>query len=211
MGLDKFPFGACVKFGWQKTKENFWRLIAVVLVWVVISVMFNYTGKYFAKIMPFTAFVIRIFSAAFSMIATLGITKIGLKVYAGEKFDLVDLFGSYRLTFRYLLASILYGLTIIAGLILFIVPGIILIIRMGFYTYLIVDKGMGPMDSLKESMRLTKGNAWNLFLLWFVLLGVVLLGLLALVVGIFVAYPVTLLAHIFIYRYLEQKNPAVAV
>jgi uncharacterized membrane protein len=60
-------------------------------------------------------------------------------------------------------------------------------------------------------VRITKGNAFNLFLFWLVLVGVSLLGFLALVVGIIVAIPVMLLACVFVYRYLEGKKEAVAV
>lgn len=211
MEIDKFPFGAAVRFGWQKTKENFWRLIAVTLIWLAIGSMFSYSAKYFEKILPFASFVIKICSSVVNMIMTLGMTRIGLKLYAGEKFDVSELFKSYNLFLKYLFASILYGLAVLAGFILLIVPGVILAVRTGLYTYLIVDKEMGPVDSLKESMRLTKGNAFNLFLFWFVLLGVLLLGLLALVVGVIAAIPVTMLACIFVYRYLEAKKQAVAV
>ncbi len=211
MGADKFPFGASVKFGWQKTKENFWSLIAVMLVWIVISGMFSYAVKYFEKTMPFASFIMQVCSSVVNMIMTLGLTKIGLKVYAGEKFDVTSLFDSYRLFLKYFLASILYGLAVLVGLVLLIVPGIILAIRMGLYTYLIVDKEIGPIDALKESMKLTKGNVGNLFLFWFVLFGVLLLGFLALIVGVIVAIPVTILAYVFVYRYLEGKKQAAAV
>jgi len=211
MQTDKFPFGAAIKFGWQKTKENFWSLIAITLIWIVISGMFNSTAKNFEKTMPLANLIIQIVSAVVSMIMTLGITRISLKVYRGEKFEVTELFNSSGLLLKYFLASLLYFLAIAVGLILLIVPGIILMLRMSFYTYLIVDKQLGPVESLKESMRLTKGSCFNLFLFWFVVLGVFLLGLLALIVGVIVAIPVTVIAWIFVYRYLETKQqPVVA-
>ena len=209
MEKDKFPFGQAVKFGWQKTKENFWGLIAVTVICIAISGILNYSINNFEKTMPLTSFFINLCAMAVSMIMTLGIIKIGLKVYAGEKFDVSEIFGSYRFFLKYFLATIIYFLAVLVGLVLLIVPGIILIIRMGFYSYLIVDKQMGPVDALKESMRITKGNAFDLFLFWFVLLGVLLLGFLALIVGIIVAIPVTALAFVFAYRYLESKKQAV--
>jgi predicted Na+-dependent transporter len=90
--MDRFPFGASIKFGWQKTKESFWSLIAVTLIWLVISSVFNYSAKNFEKTMPLAYFVVQICSMVINMIMSLGITRIGLKVYAGEKFDTVELF-----------------------------------------------------------------------------------------------------------------------
>jgi uncharacterized membrane protein len=211
MSIDKFPFGASVKFGWQKTKENLWRVLAVVLIWIVISVMFSYYVKYFEKSMPLVSFLVQICYSLVNMILTMGIIGIGLKIYAGEKFEVIEMFETHKVFLEYILGTVLYFLAVLAGLILLIVPGIILIIRMGLYSYLIVDKKMGAVDALKESMRLTKGNTWNLFLFWFVLVGVLLLGLLALFVGVLVACPVTLLAYVFVYRYLEQKKAGVIV
>ena len=207
MEADKFPFGEAVKFGWNKIKENFWNLVLITLIWLAISAVFNSTGKSLEKNMPMLSFVVNLCGTLVNMVITLGMIKIGLKIYAGEKFEISEMFYYRReQLLNYIVASILYFLAVLAGLILLIVPGIILIIRMGLYSYLIVDKKMGIIDSLKESMRLTKGNTLDLFLFWFILLGILLLGFLALIVGILVAIPVTLLAYVFIYRYLESKK-----
>lgn len=205
-----FPFAAAVKFGWQKIKENFWPLIAVTLIWIVVNAVFNSSAEKFEKSMPAVYFAIKLCESLISMLITLGMIRIGLKIYAGEKFEIAEMFYCRGEQFlNYLVATILYLLAVLAGLILLIVPGIILIIRMGLYGYLIVDKKMGIIDSLKESMRLTKGNAFNLFLFWFVLVGILILGFLAIIVGLLVAIPVTLLAYVFVYRYLEGKNKPV--
>ncbi len=210
METGKFPFGQAVRFGWQKIKENFWPLVAVTLIWIVVNAVFNSSAAKFEKSMPVVYFAIKLCASFISMLITLGMIRIGLKVYAGEKFEIAEMFYCRGEQFlNYIVATILYLLAVLAGLILLIVPGIILIIRMGLYGYLIVDKKMGIIDSLKESMRLTKGNALNLFLFWFVLLGVLILGFLAIIVGLLVAIPVTLLAYVFVYRYLEGKNKSV--
>lgn len=207
MEADKFPFGEAVKFGWSKIKENFWNLVLITLIWLAISAVFNSTGKSLEKNMPMLSLVVNLCGTLVNMVITLGMIRIGLKVYAGEKFEIAEMFYCRGEQFlNYLVATILYFLAVLAGFILLIVPGIIVIIRMGLYGYLIVDKKMGIIDSLKESMRLTKGNVFNLFLFWFVLLGILILGFLAIIVGLLVAIPVTVLAYVFIYRYLESKK-----
>ncbi|MDD5561119.1 MAG: hypothetical protein PHT50_03185 [Candidatus Omnitrophica bacterium] len=212
MEMDKFPFGAAVNFGWRKVKENFWSLVIITIIWVAIVGILNSSAKNLEKTMPVISFLLSLCATLVNMVITMGVTRIGLKIYAGEKFSIAGMFycgGEQAL--NYFVASILYFLAVLAGLILLIVPGIIVMIRMGLYLYLIVDKKMGIIDSLKESMKLTKGNAFNLFLFWLLLLGVILLGFLALFVGILVAIPVTILAYVFVYRYLEsRKQPAFA-
>lgn len=212
MEKEKFPFGAAVKFGWQKIKENFWPLVAVTLIWIVVNAVFNSAAEKFEKSMPVVYFAVKLCESLVSMLITLGMIRIGLKIYAGEKFEIAEMFYCRGEQFlNYLVATVLYFLAVAVGLILLIVPGIILAIRMGLYGYLIIDKKMGIIDSLKESMRLTGGNAFDLFLFWFILLGILILGLLVLLVGILVAIPVTMLAYVFIYRYLESKKQAAAV
>lgn len=206
-----FPFGESVKFGWEKVKENFWNLIAVAVITLVVSWVFNSFQKNIEKTLPLVALIIGICSSLVNMLITLGIIKIGLKVYAGEKFEISEMFTNYQPFLNYFLASILYAVAVILGLILLIIPGIIIAIRMGYYGYLIVDKEMGPVDALKESFKMTKGNCWNLFLFGLLMFCVGLLGVLALLVGLVVAIPVIWIAYVFVYRYLEEKQLAPAV
>ena len=202
----QFPFAESVKFAWQKTKENFWNLIAVTVIVMVVNGVFNSLEKHTAGVLPLVSMIIWICSWLVSLLMALGVIKIALKVYAGERFEISDIFTNTKKFLDYLLASILYFVAVVFGLVLLIVPGIIIAIRMGFYSYLIVDKEMGPVDALKESMNLTKGSSWNIFFFWFLLLGIVLLGFLALIVGIVVAIPVTWIAYVFVYKFLEEKQ-----
>ena len=67
-----------------------------------------------------------------------------------------------------LLSLVLIGV----GLLLLIVPGIILALRLILPTFLIVDKKLGVIDSLKESFRITKGYALSI-LAFTLLIGVI--------------------------------------
>lgn len=53
---------------------------------------------------------------------------------------------------------IVSGLIVIAGLILFIVPGIFAFIRLYMGPYIMIDKDLGIIDSIKASNQLTKEN-----------------------------------------------------
>jgi len=73
-----------------------------------------------------------------------------------------------------------------------------------FVPYLVIDRGLGPIESMKESWRVTKGNKWQLFLLFLALIGINLLGVAALVVGLLVSVPITMLAAAHAYRTLTS-------
>jgi uncharacterized membrane protein len=77
---------------------------------------------------------------------------------------------------------------------------------------LIVDKDIGIADALKTSINAAVENIWGLILLVLIGVGVLLLGLMALCVGIFVAIPVVYAANAFAYRMvfpLSQTDPEI--
>lgn len=79
-----------------------------------------------------------------------------------------------------------------------------------FGTYAVVDRAMGPIAALKESIKVTKGNRIKVigFLLTLVLLNI--LGAIALFVGLLVTVPMTLLGLVHVYRTLSPRAPVTA-
>ncbi|MEA3324508.1 MAG: hypothetical protein U9Q37_05135 [Euryarchaeota archaeon] len=63
-----------------------------------------------------------------------------------------------------MIGLILYGFIVVGGLILLTIPGIIWAIKFQFFDYLIVDKGLGPIDALEKSSEITRGVKWDLFI-----------------------------------------------
>jgi uncharacterized membrane protein len=80
-----------------------------------------------------------------------------------------------------------------------------------FTTFLVIERELGPIEALKESNRITRGHKWNLLGLLLMLILVNLLGVLALIVGLLVSVPVTMLALTHVYRVLggaAEARPA---
>jgi uncharacterized membrane protein len=70
----------------------------------------------------------------------------------------------------------------------------------------VIDKNLEPVEAVKTSWRMTKGNVWNLFFFG-ILLGLInILGFLCLIVGLFITVPLSMLATAFVYRKL--LNPS---
>lgn len=63
---------------------------------------------------------------------------------------------SFKFWFRYIVMMLILGAAVIGGLILFIVPGIIVIQRFYLAGYYLIDHNMKPVDALKRSWRETK-------------------------------------------------------
>lgn len=66
-----------------------------------------------------------------------------------------------RRLFPVILASLLYGLAMLGGFMLLIIPGMILWISLAFYALCIVLEGDGVLESLRHSHRLVWGNWWR--------------------------------------------------
>lgn len=72
---------------------------------------------------------------------------------------------SIAIGFKYLLpvfaGFILYGIAVGAGMILLIVPGIFLLVSLYLFWPAIVVEGKGPIEALKRSYNLVRGNWWR--------------------------------------------------
>lgn len=218
-----FSIKEALNFGWETFKKFPWFLIGVTLIVGITPYVVQYLLQ-----LPFSngevnlggsynpnrnqewnpmMLIGTIASSLLSAYLTIGVIRISLKLIDGKKPSFNDLYSAKAEEFiRYVLGSLLYGLIVIAGYILLIIPGIIFSIKYQYYSYLIIDKGLSPMDGIKESGKITQGYKWNLFFFGIVIALVTILGVLALFVGIFVAAPVTGLAQAYVYRKLATQK-----
>lgn len=181
-----------ISVGWKKYMERPWYFFGLGLaaMALIIAVSSN--------------------SAAYTALAAIacgGFLAMLIKHYDGHKIIFDDLFSLQHdrwISFAFVIT--IKGFGILLGLLCFIVPGIYLIIRWMFAEYLIVDKGLRPIEALRESSKMTEGVKWAL--LGYLLLGflIMLLGLIVLVVGIIPASMVLAFATIHIYRQLLSRT-----
>ncbi|MFA5039461.1 MAG: hypothetical protein WC732_07250 [Candidatus Omnitrophota bacterium] len=194
-------------YGWQMMKKHFWLFTGLLVLIGIIQGIENYFSDDKFHGSPVSALITMIFWVL-DVIVQIGFLKVLLNLHDGKGFKFSDLFSQWRLFFKYIFGAIVYGLIVLAGLILLIVPGIMWAVRFQLYTYFIVDKKAGPIEALKLSAQATKGSRTELF--WFDLacFGAAILGLLALFVGLLAAIPTILMAMVFVYRKLQPQAPA---
>lgn len=205
MAAKSFSKKEALSYGWQTFKKNWQFLLIVVFITAVINIVPSYIIKIIFKDSEPLQAILNILMWFVQAIIEIGLLIISLKFVDGKKPELSDLYSYYRLFPKYLLSSIIFGLIFIVGLILLIVPGIIFATKYQYFSYLIIDKGLGPWEAIKKSGQITQGHKWNLFLLGLINAGLSFLGLLAFGVGIFVVAPVISLACAYVYRKLSPK------
>jgi hypothetical protein len=164
--------------------------------------------------LPFPRAIFYLLSIALwvvGVIIQIGLVKISIILSRDQKPAIRELFSNGSLFIKFLLGAICYGLTVIGGFILLIIPGIILMIMLGMSSYFIVDKNMGPIESLRASHNLTKGVRWQLFCFGVLLILFNLAGLLCLVVGLLFTIPASYIASAYVYDQLLKQDEIAAV
>jgi uncharacterized membrane protein len=205
MASDRFSKKEAIRFGWEAMKNNLVFFILFLLVTWAVSGGISVMGTpYWGPRIVFFPFIFSIIGWVVSIFIAMAVIKIGLRLSAagGETADISDVWSAYPLFLNYLVGSVLYGLIVIAGLILLIVPGIIWAIKYSMFGYLIIDREMPPIEALKKSGEITRGAKGDLFLLGLLFFGIAILGALACGVGLFAAIPTIWVAHAFVYRRL---------
>lgn len=89
---------------------------------------------------------------------------------------------------------------ILIGAVFSLAWSLLVMIRLYWSLFFLVDQDMAAVDSLKASWEATSGNWLNLILLMLLTVLVSIAGFLALVVGIFVAMPMTYVMYVSAYR-----------
>ena len=202
----KFSSSEAVKHGFNQTKKYFGFLFILGLIYFGTIILTGLLEKHTPK--PFSYFLSLSFWIL-NMLMTIGIIKISLMISRDEQPTLSELFSNVAPLINFVLASICYGLVVFGGFLLLIIPGIIFSVMFQMYSYLIVDKDMGPIESLNHSRSITKGSRMNLFVFGFVLCLINLVGLLCLGIGLLISFPTTLIAIAYVYDRLENSNETV--
>jgi hypothetical protein len=134
---------------------------------------------------------------------TMGMTKVALSVSRGRPASVGMLFdGEYYLP--YVLACFVGTLALVFGLVLLVIPGIILGLYFWPYATFIADGKAGTFDSFSKAAEIAKLNMGTTIVLALASVGIMLVGFLALCVGILFAAP--LVSVIWATAYLMMRG-----
>ena len=202
-----------IVFGWRTFVKRPWFFILLIAGMLILyGILSSVTDpENYREGSGFMLFVVSIASAVVGAVLEIFLINLALKAHdSAETLTLADGYATIPF-WQYLAVKILTGIIVFVGFILLVVPGIIAALMLMFGNYLVVDKGLGPIAAMKESMRITKGSRWKLLLFVLALAILNIVGALCVLVGLLVTIPVTMLAMVHAYRTLEHKaNEVVA-
>ena len=200
----KFSKIEAIRFGWNTTLHNFRFLLLVFAIVVGVSLLPRIINL--LEVPIFLSILVGIVFFVVNSILSLGVIAIVLKFVKNEKPTIQDLVSKKHLFSKYIFSNILVSILTIIGFLFFIIPGIVLAVRMQFYVYFIVEEEVGPIDAIKKSWDLTKGSFWNIFFFGLLAGGVQILGALALLVGLIFTTPTMWVAWAVVYEKLKAAK-----
>jgi len=169
---------------WEEYKQNFWLFVKIFLVFSLIPAVIILLAGYtqFSEIYLSPAIIdsfISDFSLAppgfwlfvgitfiitlvLSLIMTLSYVYVSLHLKKKGSMGFKDAVGGgMKYFWSYILLTLLLVILLIPLFLLLIIPGIIFVIYWILSSYILLNEGVGPWESMKRSMRMIKGRWWN--------------------------------------------------
>jgi hypothetical protein len=194
--LDVF---GCYERAWELLKSDFWLIVGTTFVcWICLMVTSMITS-----IVPGLNIIAGVILGP---VFYGGIYYFILKKIRGQHAELGDGFSGFTLAFGALaLSGLVITLMVLLGCVLLILPGIYLAVAYTFTYMLAIDQRMSFWTAMEVSRRVITSQWWRIFGLLLLGVPVALAGLLALLIGIFVAMPLIFAATC--YAYDDLCNP----
>ncbi len=197
----------------QKSFEDFkknWKVLlgAFAVIFVISFVGSMITTALTKQDLGVVSFLLSLVLYVIQIGLSVGLIKIALGVVDGKAVKIDLLWESvtnsnWKLLGNYFLASLVVGIVVGVGFLLLVIPGILLMVKLAFAMYYVVDKGQGPMDAVKSSWNATKGMFVKL-LIFFIVVGLInILAAFLLALPLLLTVPVTMVAMARLYRKLS--------
>ncbi len=198
---------AVFKFSFAQFKKYASFIIGAMLTYVVLAVvpqvylMIN-TPKNPTTSQQFVSFLLTMVQVFLS----LGFTKIILLLVQDKFVEVADMFNNFKPFLSYFVATFLYSIAVILGILLLVLPGIFILIRFQFYPYLILEENISSFSALQKSYYLSQNLTLELLLFGVAVVALNIAGFLLFGVGIIFTYPLTTMAIAVVYKSLTEQG-----
>jgi uncharacterized membrane protein len=191
------------KKAWTNLKNHLWFLVSSSFIYFVVYIILHRSGKNSGS------FLLSIASGIVSILFSLGMYRIGFKIYDGKTPDYSDFKTESRTFFAALWSSILTGFFTFIGFVLLIIPGIIVMIRLSMTTVLVLDKKMSGWQAVKASWNMTRGYSWKIFGYLFICIGILLVSIIPFGLGLVISVPLIFLTTVLLYKNIQSVKTEV--
>jgi len=193
----QLPIGASIGRGYELLKANFWPLVGVTALVMIVQGVCN--------AVPFLGILCSLLLTA---VFYGGLYNYYLKRLRGQPAELSDAFGGFTLAFvPLMLGGLVSSLLTCVGLVFLILPGIYLAVAWCFTVPLIIDQKLEFWTAMEVSRRVVTAQWWRLFGLLILAFLVGIAGVLGCGIGVFVTMPIAFGAAATAYETLCRPPP----
>lgn len=189
---------------WNIFQEN-WLTVLMLLSIPVVSIVFFMLLLLIIGTVETPPFWWVFFYIATQMVAGMWVTKGMMNLVRDQEVGFGVLMEVVPRLPAYLVTMLLYLLIVAGGLLLLIVPGVVWAVKYFLAPYLVIDKGLGPIEAIKLSAKMTDGVKWDLIGFYYSVVIFMYLGILALIVGLMVTIPVGVISFAVLYQLLLDR------
>lgn len=221
-------------FSWEKAKKNLLSFFVVLLAYIVLNAFApNQNNGIMSSVLGFIGWLI---SFVGSIYLGVSVSYAILSIARGREVEMKDFFKWPVNGFKSLWAGIVSGIIIIGFMLFTYLPVVFLIVggvatkniamviigavislllicalvyvsaRLYFVKFYALETGSWAMPSIKKSIEITKGKTARIIWLMFVSVGIIILGLIAIFIGLIWAIPTVMIAYAYIYTLLMPAH-----
>jgi uncharacterized membrane protein len=187
--------GSCFGRSWALLQKHFWLVVGACAIVHLISIALGFV--------PYVGWPVQI---VLSGVLSGGVYALFLKLVRGQPAVLGDVFTGFQLaTVPLMLTGAIAFILTCIGFVFCIVPGVYLLVSWLFALPLVIDKRLDFWPAMETSRQVVGKQWWLVLALGFLCLLSLLAGMLACIIGVFIALPFAYGA--IAYAYADMFNP----
>jgi uncharacterized membrane protein len=208
--------GDAIRYGWNRFKANAWTWIGALVIAAVIQAVLNalfgnrstFRVDTFAQsLWTFNWIIGSILTIVVGYLISAALVRGALHEVDGQRPGLGEFF-RFTNVGNVILASLLVGVATAVGLILFVIPGLIVAFLSWWTLQFVIDRNESATEGFRDSFRAISSQAGSILLLALALIGINILGAIALGIGLLVTIPLSIIASTYAYRVVSGGGVA---
>jgi uncharacterized protein (TIGR02145 family) len=175
-------------------------IVALVVLAIGVGIAFALQGVLSKSLGDKGAYIIWLIPAFLAITVSFGFLKNILNICRGDKVDLVAFIKTNPITIlKFFILIILMTIIINIGTALLVIPGVILSIMLLLAPFMVIDRELGPIEAIKESISITSGHKMDIFT------GTCLGSLIAILLLIppLTLFSIPMMLFVYVYPYLQ--------
>lgn len=181
---------------WETFKEHLWPVVGVFVIYSLLTSM----GSMWGDDVGLGELLVFIISGPI----TAGTYMYALRLIRGGESEIGEMLRGFQVFGKAFVVFTLYSVMVIVGLIFLIVPGVFVAVALMPAMFLVLDDDLGAIETLQKAYEMTAGHRRRIFIVLLAIVGLNLLGLVALLIGVIFTGALSLLIAAALYDELAR-------